>query len=193
MKNQKSVKVVAIFSGLMALSIGYVISTAAEEAPSATLTFPQGAATASEMCGGCHVSVYREFSMGFGSDTKYQKMVLISPKESPLTLPASVSVSSSAHAFAGIDPFPIHAREAEMGGASCNVCHFPEAFDIPDIESPDIPKPKGRACTFTRSGSPAGRHSRPPFLKLPTFSFFLASTLTTGWPAAWRAAACSLI
>ena len=31
---------------------------------------------------------------------------------------------------------------------------------------------------------PPGRHSRPPFLKLPTFCFFLASTLITGCAAA---------
>jgi hypothetical protein len=34
-----------------------------------------------------------------------------------------------------------------MGGVSCNVCHYPEAFDIPDIESPDIPLPVGLAIS----------------------------------------------
>jgi hypothetical protein len=149
----------------------------AKEQPEATSTmsFPAGTATSSEICGGCHVSVYREFAMGFGSDTRYQKIVLISPKEAPLTLPANVSVSSTAHAFAGIDPFPIHARETEMGGASCNVCHYPEAFDIPDIESPDIPKPKGRAKTQELGGmtcaschiTPDGKIRGPYSVKAP--------------------------
>ena len=38
------------------------------------------------------------------------------------------------------------------------------------------------ARTSTNSGSSLGRHSRPPFLKLPTSSFFLVSTEITGVP-----------
>ena len=41
-----------------------------------------------------------------------------------------------------------------------------------------------KSCTLTGSGSPLGCHSRPPFLKSPTSSFFLVSTLITGCPAA---------
>src|SRR3954452_22716401 len=40
------------------------------------------------------------------------------------------------------------------------------------------------SCTRTASGNPLGRHARPPFLKSPTSSFFLASTEITGSPAA---------
>ena len=36
------------------------------------------------------------------------------------------------------------------------------------------------------SGLPSGCHSRPPFLKSPTSSFFLVSTEITGSPAAWN-------
>src|SRR5674476_72017 len=46
----------------------------------------------------------------------------------------------------------------------------------------------GKSWTLTRSGVPAGAYSRPLFLNAPTSSFFLASTLTTGWPAS----ACSV-
>jgi len=117
-----------------------------------TMNFPDGTATASEVCGGCHRTIYREFALGFGSDTKYKKMVLVSAKEKPFTMPANVSSSSTAHAAAGTDPFPIHAREAEEEGKSCNVCHFPEAFSIPNMETPEIAKPKARAKGLETGG-----------------------------------------
>ena len=44
-----------------------------------------------------------------------------------------------------------------------------------------------KSCTRTSSGSPFGRHSLPAFLKSPTSSFFLVSTLITGWPSLDRA------
>ena len=49
---------------------------------------------------------------------------------------------------------------------------------------------RGSRGRLTRSGSPLGCHSRPPFLKSPTSSFFLVSTEMTGCPAAWKAATC---
>jgi hypothetical protein len=52
---------------------------------------------------------------------------------------------------------------------------------------PSSPKPWERA----RTGSPFGRHSRPACANSPTCSFFLASTLITGWPAARCPAACA--
>ena len=45
----------------------------------------------------------------------------------------------------------------------------------------------GKSWTLTRSGAPSGCHSRPPFLKAPTSSFFLVSTEMAGWR--WRCAA----
>ena len=47
-------------------------------------------------------------------------------------MPAGTSVAASAHAVAGTDPWPIHAREAEEENKKCNVCHFPQPFAIPD-------------------------------------------------------------
>src|SRR5271166_5624671 len=44
-----------------------------------------------------------------------------------------------------------------------------------------------KSCTFTRRGSPFGRQSVPPFLKLPISSFFLVSTEITG--CCWACAA----
>jgi hypothetical protein len=117
-----------------------------------TLSFPEGAATPSDQCGGCHVAIYREFVMGFGSDMKYNQMVLVEPGENLFSLPANVSGSVSAHAAAGVDPFPIHAREAEEEGRSCNVCHYPEAFNIPDVDLTEIPKPKARSKELEKGG-----------------------------------------
>ena len=153
MKKQKAFGISIVFL-LLALFVGFMLSAdSGERQESAqTLTFPMGTATASEICGGCHVSIYREFAMGFGSDTMYKRIVLLSAKENTLTLPANVSSSATAHAFAGIDPFPTHARGTEEEGRSCNVCHFPEAYDIPDMETPEIPKPKGRAKTLELGG-----------------------------------------
>ncbi len=160
MRNPKSTRVIVAFA-VMAFSAVFIHFATAEEKgappagvskPAAPMTFPEGTATPSEVCGGCHIAIYREFAAGFGSDMKYNKIVLLSPKERPLNLPAAVSSSASAHAFAGIDPFPMHAREAEEQGRSCNVCHFPEPFAIPDMEAPDIPKPKARAKGLEAGG-----------------------------------------
>jgi hypothetical protein len=38
----------------------------------------------------------------------------------------------------------MHAREAEAAGKSCNVCHFPEAFTLPDMRLSEIFKPTPR-------------------------------------------------
>ena len=41
-----------------------------------------------------------------------------------------------------------------------------------------LPSGPGKSCTLTFTGSPAGRHSLPTFLKFPISSFFLQSTDT---------------
>lgn len=167
-----------------ALIVGVtVINTKAQSAgvakekqkSAAAMSFPEGTATPSELCGGCHRAIYREFALGFGSDAKYKKMVLVSAKEQPFTMPANVSSSATAHAAAGLDPFPIHAREAEEEGKSCNVCHFPEAFALPDIETPEITKPKPRSKGLEKGGltcaschlTPEGKIRGPYQVKAP--------------------------
>ena len=47
-----------------------------------------------------------------------------------------------------------------------------------------LPSTPGKSWPSTCTGSPFGRQSRPPFLYCPTSSFFLVSTLTTGWLSA---------
>ncbi|MBI1747880.1 MAG: hypothetical protein HYR55_15030 [Acidobacteria bacterium] len=106
--------------------------------------FPLGTATPSQLCGTCHEAIYREFAMGFGSDLKYKSIIYQSPQDKMLTVPAQVSSTATLHALSGLDPFPVHARGVEEKGESCNACHFPEAFDIPDLERVEIAKPKAR-------------------------------------------------
>ncbi len=141
----------------------------------AVTDFPAGTATPSEICGACHKAIYREFAFGFGADLKYPAIVYQSLKEKPLTLPANVSATATAHALSGTDPFPIHARDVEEQGRSCNVCHFPEPFDIPDLESPEIPRPMPRLKSEEAVGltcaschlAPDGKIRGPNSVKVP--------------------------
>jgi nitrate/TMAO reductase-like tetraheme cytochrome c subunit len=104
----------------------------------------KGTATSSEECGACHQAIYREFQYGFGGDVHFSGMVTGSSTEPRLNMPAGVSAGASAHAAAGVDPYPIHARDIEEEGRSCNVCHFTKSFAIPPIDSPEIVKPTAR-------------------------------------------------
>jgi nitrate/TMAO reductase-like tetraheme cytochrome c subunit len=106
--------------------------------------FPQGTATPSVECGECHHAIYREYAFGFGSDSTYKPMAYKDPREELLSLPGRVLTAGSAHSFSGTDPWPMHARDIEAGGKSCNVCHYPEPFELPDLEKVAIERPKGR-------------------------------------------------
>ncbi len=125
--------------GFAAISVGVAVlsPSLAQEPPS--LDFPDGTATPSEVCGACHRAIYREFATGFGSDLQYRAILYQSPEgKRILSLPANISATATAHALAAADPFPSHARAAEEEGRSCNVCHFPQAFEIPDMDKPEI-------------------------------------------------------
>ena len=101
-------------------------------------------ATPSEECGACHQAIYREFQYGFGGDIHFGGMVTGGAQEQRLLMPANVSAGASAHATAGLDPYPIHARDIEEEGRSCNVCHFPQSFAIPPMDTPKVAKPTPR-------------------------------------------------
>jgi hypothetical protein len=146
---------------------------------SESVSFPEGTATPSAVCGACHQAIYREYALGFGSDIRYRDMG--AAKEKKLHLPANVSSTATSHAMAGVDPFPVHAREAEQGGKSCNVCHFPEAFELPDLEVSEVFKPKARprgeesggltcaSCHLTPQGKVRGPYNlRAPHDMYPT-------------------------
>lgn len=132
--------------------------------------FPLGTATPSEECGACHQAIYKEFAFGFGADLKFQGMVYRSGREARLVLPTNVAPGSTAHSAAGVDPFPIHARDVEEQGRSCNVCHYPQPFAIPSIDTPEIAKPQARpkdqevtgltcaSCHLTPDGKIRGPH-----------------------------------
>ncbi len=113
----------------------------------APIWWPYGAATTSEFCGVCHRAIYQEHALGFGADLSWNPMVLKSIDENPLVLPPDMPKTATAHHAAGVDPWAIRAREVENGGQSCNVCHFPEAFNLPDINTPVINAPVGRTIT----------------------------------------------
>ena len=127
-------------------------TTASSETPAGLMPFPLGTATPSELCGACHKAIYREFATGFGSDLEYKAIVYQAATGTPLTLPAHVSATATLHALAGVDPFPVHARTVEEEERACNVCHFPQAFELPDIEAPGITKPQGRSQEQERGG-----------------------------------------
>jgi len=104
----------------------------------------KGTATPSEECGACHQAIYREFQYGFGGDIHFSGMVTGPATEERLLMPGNASAGASAHATAGLDPFPLHARDIEEEGRSCDVCHFTKAFAIPPMDSPEVGKPVGR-------------------------------------------------
>jgi hypothetical protein len=135
------------------------------------LDFVLDANVSAEQCGVCHVSIYREYRLGFGSDLVYKGMVYRSKDEKVLTLPAQASTTGAVHSLAGIDPFPAHARELERGGETCNECHFPKYFEVPDLENIEFGKPEARlvgqeaggvtcvACHLTSDGKIRGPYA----------------------------------
>jgi hypothetical protein len=126
------------------LFVAHPASNAQAPAPSTAGDFPDGTATPSEVCGACHQAIYREFAEGFGADSQYGQILYQSGEgKKVLGMPAKASVGTL-HAIAGKEPFPIHARMAEEEARSCNVCHFPQPFDIPDMNAEQIAKPKAR-------------------------------------------------
>ncbi len=159
--------------GIIFVSVlGFYPSLRAQQA-SHTPAAPEpakGAAATSEECGACHQAIYREFQYGFGGDIRFSGMVTGAASEERLLMPANVSADASAHATAGLDPYPIHARDIEEEGRSCNVCHFPQSFAIPSLDAPQVAKPVGRpkeqesggltctSCHLTPDGKIRARH-----------------------------------
>lgn len=141
-----------------------------QPATNVPLEFPLGTATPSLTCGTCHKEIYREYATGAGADLKFSPMIFQSMEEKPLTVPSDHSATATAHSLAGVDPFPLRARTVEDKGMSCDVCHFPQPFEIPDLDRLAIPKPKPRpleqeaagitcaSCHLTPDGKIRGPH-----------------------------------
>lgn len=154
-----------VISILAAISVSTIFAACAS-----ALAFPEGTATPPEVCGECHKAIYKEFAFGFGSDSSYHSKTIPGKTNQPLIMSSSMSSSAVGHAMAGIGPFPLHASEVAEDGRSCNVCHYPEPFSIPDINRLEIAPPKGRpagkesggltcaSCHLTPEGKIRGRY-----------------------------------
>lgn len=142
------------------VSSGAAAEKTEKAAPEKKITFPLGAATPSEVCGSCHTAIYREYAVGFGSDQTYRPTT--QDGKTPI-LPDKVSSKATSHALAGVDPFAMQARQHEVEGTSCNSCHFPENFTIPqNLDISEIDKPKARSGGGDEQGlTCAGCHLAP--------------------------------
>jgi len=121
-------------------------NSATAASPAALLDFPEGTATPSDQCGACHQTIYKEYSEGAGSDLHWAEMKLLSLKDKALAFPKGSSLSPTAHSVAGTDPFPLEAMQVEENGKRCNVCHYPQPIEYPDMAATKIEKAKPRAA-----------------------------------------------
>ncbi len=115
----------------------------AQDGPPKTVQFT-GRSPTSEECGTCHVTLYREYAMGFGSDLKYRDTTGKAGQERILDVPANVSTTGTGHSLAALDPYPVHALEEGTGNGACRTCHFPRTFAIPEIDQVSVGKPDPR-------------------------------------------------
>lgn len=140
----KLTPLLALFMAVQISSIAVAAESLQPVSATVTVKFPNGTATPSEVCGECHKAIYREYAYGFGGDSHAIDSATATAGSRGINHPSNISSMATAHALAGADPFPMHARESEAEGASCNVCHFPEAFKLPDLNVSEIYKPKPR-------------------------------------------------
>jgi Cytochrome c3 len=127
----------------------------------AKMQFPEGTATQSGVCGACHKMMFREMYNGSGTDLDWKSMKFQSTSKALLNLPPDDSRSTTAHYVAGTDPWPIEAARVEEGGKKCNVCHYPQAFEYPDILGAKIDPPKPRDLHQERGVTCASCHLTP--------------------------------
>ena len=125
------------------------------------MQFPEGTATQSGVCGACHKMIFREMYSGIGTDLEWKSMKFQSTSKVLLDLPESDSRSTTAHEVAGTDPWPIAATRVEENGKKCNVCHYPQAFEYPDMLSAKIDPPKPRDLYQERGVTCASCHLTP--------------------------------
>jgi nitrate/TMAO reductase-like tetraheme cytochrome c subunit len=148
------------------LTRNFTPSLSPASAQMALMGFPEGTATPSEVCGACHQTIYKEFSEGFGSDlrwtNKMKNYASSEPKVAVLEPVAKgVSPSTTAHAAAGTDPWPIDAVRVEENGKDCNTCHYPVALEYPDKDAEDIATPRPRTANHAGGITCASCHLTP--------------------------------
>jgi len=126
------------------------------------MDFPEGTATPSETCGACHQTIYREVAEGFGSDLHWPEVKnSASPDPAVAMLEGAArgtSRSATAHFIAGIDPWPVDAARIEEQGKACNVCHYPQPLEYPDISTIKVEKPTPRSAHPERGITCASCH-----------------------------------
>ena len=112
-----------------------------------SITFPLGTATPSEVCAECHRALYQEHSHGYGSDNVAMAINSSAFRKRGSGPQFAASPRGSAHALAGVDMYPQHARNTEADGKSCNFCHFPQAITLPPLDSDEnhTPAPRQKA------------------------------------------------
>jgi hypothetical protein len=169
------------------------IMPAAQPAPTASgaALWPLGTATPPEQCALCHAAIYREYALGLGADMQVKGIVAQSAQEPLLQLPPEYPVTSTAHAYAGVDPWPIRARQIEEGGKSCNVCHYPQAFNLPAFDTQSVAKPQPRELSQEAPGiTCASCHLTPDGKMRGPYDLPQAPHATVQDPAMQSSAAC---
>jgi len=162
-----SVAAIATFGTIAVLTNanGETSSSSSVRTRPALMDFPEGTATPSKLCGGCHQAIYREYSEGFGSDLHWADMKNYSSSEPAVAMLDGVaqgmSRSATAHSVAGTDPWPLDAARVEEGGKRCNVCHYPQPFEYPDISARKIDRPTPRPANQERGITCASCHLTP--------------------------------
>jgi nitrate/TMAO reductase-like tetraheme cytochrome c subunit len=144
---------------------GQTTNSASSSAQAGQIEFPDGTATPSELCGSCHQAIYKEYAEGFGSDLQWPTMQDY-PAADPVMhvldgVANGMAPTATAHAAAGNDPWPLDARNVEQHGKLCNVCHFPQPMEYPDLNAKRIEKPKPRAADQEAGITCASCHLTP--------------------------------
>lgn len=119
---------------LAALSSFIVLFSVSAVAFAEDLTFPLGTATPSETCGACHSAIYREYTLGTGSDNRSAHA---QANHGNPAMPAKASSSATAHATALAE-----SRGQDKKDFYCDSCHFPDPFNITGKGADGKLKPK---------------------------------------------------
>lgn len=197
-ENCRLAREVALATALISVGCGGGTTTISRSTPPPPqVTFPLGTATPSEVCGQCHVAIYGQTAFGTGGDLKFRPIILKSLSDPLLSIPGPFFDTASAHHLAGVDPWPVSARNVESGGAHCNTCHYPEPFNLPDLVIDQViheptPRPVDQqdvgvtcaSCHLTPDGKIRGKYD-PSQLLAPH-----ASVLDLNFPTSVMCAFC---
>jgi hypothetical protein len=141
------------------------ITPASAQKGESLIVFPEGTATPSEFCGTCHQAIYQEFFEGRGTDLHWPRMQNYLSTDAALQilegLAKSMPLSATAHSVAGTDPWPLDAVKVEEHGNACNVCHYPNPIEYPQMNAAKIEKPTPRDSNREAGVTCASCHLTP--------------------------------